>query len=70
MKQFLRVLEAVKDGAETSKECADDTGLSIPICSAQLKYLENCGMVRRSPRPFYSGQPGSGTKKFVRWEAV
>ena len=63
MKQYLRVFESIKAGAETSFEAAGDCGLSIAAASACLSELERLGLVQRAGIFFKA----DAKRSFVRW---
>jgi len=74
MKQIERVLEAVRNGAETSHDCSLDTGLSVKHCSNWLKVLEYDGRVictgtfyRAIERRCFVGHWGVSTFKYRKW---
>lgn len=63
-KKLALVLQAVEEGSRTSHEIAEATGLTVRQASAQLYFLRQAGLVRRTQRRAkYSS--GAGRACFV-----
>lgn len=69
MNHLERTYEAVLNGAQTSAECADATGISKEACSSWLSILRKRGLIRATGRALGSGPRRQGTA-FTLYEAV
>ena len=64
MKQIIKVLQAVRDGARTSREVEVATGLSLAHCSAYLGELEADGILKCLGNRKYSAR-GKPMKEYA-----
>lgn len=70
-KQMSRVLDALAEGADHSREIAAMTGLPVPHVSSWLHELELAGMIRRTGRVRRAEEGRSkATPPSIVWELV
>lgn len=68
MRDVDRTYEAILNGAQTSAECADATGISKEACSSWLSILRKRGLIRATGQGLGSGPRRQGTT-FTLYEA-
>lgn len=66
-KRYLRVYDLLKEGCSTSRDIADETGMSAHLAISYLWDLQKRGLARKTGRVIKNEGRG---RDYVVWEAV